>query len=158
MRCRREKTETVVLPGRPVRYDAVNGSMVSCCLPDSSPSGPEAEVQSSRVSVASWPFTAIWSTGRRLRISLAPMPRCISATLRRRITASGSPGRRRPKSDRMDEDSTILFEIGMPLGFTVRTSTRYWQKIILKHPDLADRLELIKKRSFIRKVALQPKR
>ena len=58
----------------------------------------------------------------------------------------------------MDEDSTILFEIGMPLGFTVRTSTRYWQKIILKHPDLADRLELIKKRSFIRKVALQPKR
>ena len=46
----------------------VNGSMVSCCLPDSSPSG------------------------RRLRISSAPMPRCISATRRRRISISDSTG------------------------------------------------------------------
>ena len=38
----------------------------------------------------------------------------------------------------------ILFEVATPLGFTVRTSTQYWQKIITKHPDLAERLELIK--------------
>ena len=33
-------------------------SMVSCCLPDSPPPGPEAEVQSSSVSVASLPLPA----------------------------------------------------------------------------------------------------
>ena len=37
-----------------------------------------------------------------------------------------------------------LFEILTPLGFTVRTSSAYWEKIILKHPDLADKLESVK--------------
>lgn len=44
----------------------------------------------------------------------------------------------------MNEDSTVLFEVATPLGFTVRTSPQYWQKIIMKHPDLGERLELIK--------------
>jgi len=30
------------------------------------------------------------------------------------------------------------FEILTPLGFCVRTSAEYWQKLIIKHPDLAD--------------------
>ena len=44
----------------------------------------------------------------------------------------------------MNDDPTILFEVATPLGFIVRTSTEYWQKILTKHPDLVDRLELIK--------------
>ena len=44
----------------------------------------------------------------------------------------------------MNDDPTILFEVATPLGFSVRTSTEYWQKILTKHPDLVDRLELIK--------------
>ena len=28
-------------------------------------------------------------------------------------------------------------EILTPLGFTVRTSESYWQKLIIKHPDIA---------------------
>jgi hypothetical protein len=30
------------------------------------------------------------------------------------------------------------FEILIPLNFTVRTSEEYWQKLIIKHPDIAD--------------------
>jgi hypothetical protein len=30
------------------------------------------------------------------------------------------------------------FEILTPLGFRVRTSEDYWQKLIIKHPDIAD--------------------
>ncbi|ATS18945.1 hypothetical protein BRW62_09550 [Parathermosynechococcus lividus PCC 6715] len=30
------------------------------------------------------------------------------------------------------------FEILTPLGFRVRTSEEYWQKLIIKHPDIAD--------------------
>ena len=30
------------------------------------------------------------------------------------------------------------FEIETPLGFTVRTSDTYWQRLIIKHPDIAD--------------------
>jgi hypothetical protein len=33
------------------------------------------------------------------------------------------------------------FEILTPLNFTVRTSVEYWEKLIVKHPDIAD-LEL----------------
>ena len=44
----------------------------------------------------------------------------------------------------MPEGSKTLFEILTPLGFTVRTSQSYWQQIVLKHPDLADRLESVK--------------
>jgi hypothetical protein len=44
----------------------------------------------------------------------------------------------------MPEESQQLFEILTPLGFKVRTSSAYWQKIILKHPDLLERLELVK--------------
>jgi plasmid stabilization system protein ParE len=38
----------------------------------------------------------------------------------------------------------ILFEVPTPLGFTVRTSPEYWQKVVTKHPDLAEGLELVK--------------
>ena len=44
----------------------------------------------------------------------------------------------------MPEEPKPLFEIRTPLGFKVRTSADYWQKIILKHPDLLERLELVK--------------
>ena len=30
------------------------------------------------------------------------------------------------------------FEILTPLNFHVRTSDEYWQKLIIKHPDIAD--------------------
>jgi hypothetical protein len=30
------------------------------------------------------------------------------------------------------------FEILTSLNFTVRTSEEYWQKLIVKHPDIAD--------------------
>jgi hypothetical protein len=30
------------------------------------------------------------------------------------------------------------FAIETPLGFTVRTSEAYWQRLIIKHPDIAD--------------------
>jgi len=30
------------------------------------------------------------------------------------------------------------FEIETPLGFTVRTSDAYWERLIIKHPDIAD--------------------
>lgn len=32
----------------------------------------------------------------------------------------------------------MKFEISTPLGFTVRTSENYWQRLIAKHPDIAD--------------------
>ncbi|MGD1903983.1 MAG: hypothetical protein ACFB9N_17280 [Geitlerinemataceae cyanobacterium] len=32
----------------------------------------------------------------------------------------------------------IKFQILTPLGFTVRTSEDYWEKLILKHPDITD--------------------
>ena len=44
----------------------------------------------------------------------------------------------------MPEEPKPLFEILTPLGFKVRTSPDYWQKIILKHPDLAGHLESVK--------------
>lgn len=37
-----------------------------------------------------------------------------------------------------------LFEIKTVLGFSVRTTKTYWDKICLKHPELIDKLELIK--------------
>lgn len=43
----------------------------------------------------------------------------------------------------MSHDPTNLFEVVTPLGFTVRTSPQYWQKVIAKRPDLVERLELI---------------
>jgi hypothetical protein len=33
---------------------------------------------------------------------------------------------------------TIRFAIATPLGFSVRTTESYWQKLILKHPDITD--------------------
>ncbi len=30
------------------------------------------------------------------------------------------------------------FEILTPLNFTVRTSEEYWEKLIIKHPDIGD--------------------
>ena len=32
----------------------------------------------------------------------------------------------------------MKFAILTPLGFTVRTSENYWQRMIIKHPDIAD--------------------
>ncbi len=44
----------------------------------------------------------------------------------------------------MTNPNTPLFEVMTPLNFTVRTSSEYWQKILMKHPDLANRLEDVK--------------
>lgn len=33
---------------------------------------------------------------------------------------------------------TIRFEIATPIGFSVRTTETYWQKLIAKYPDIAD--------------------
>ncbi len=32
---------------------------------------------------------------------------------------------------------TIRFTIATPLGFRVRTTEAYWQKLLVKHPDIA---------------------
>jgi len=37
----------------------------------------------------------------------------------------------------------MKFDIKTPLGFTVRTTDEYWQKLLVKHPDLADLEELV---------------
>ncbi|KKI97993.1 hypothetical protein [Prochlorothrix hollandica] len=37
----------------------------------------------------------------------------------------------------------MKFEVMTPLGFSVRTSEDYWQRIVLKHPDIADLQELV---------------
>jgi hypothetical protein len=37
----------------------------------------------------------------------------------------------------------MKFEIPTPLGFTVRTSDNYWQRLIAKHPDIADLEDLV---------------
>jgi hypothetical protein len=37
----------------------------------------------------------------------------------------------------------MKFEILTPLGFTVRTSESYWQRLITKHPDIEDLAELV---------------
>ena len=38
---------------------------------------------------------------------------------------------------------TIRFEIATPLGFSVRTTDAYWQKLIIKHPDIASLEDLV---------------
>ncbi|MBP0028062.1 hypothetical protein [Roseofilum sp. Guam] len=37
----------------------------------------------------------------------------------------------------------MKFEIPTPLGFTVRTSEEYWQRLIIKHPDIEELENLI---------------
>lgn len=37
----------------------------------------------------------------------------------------------------------MKFNIKAPLGFTVRTTDEYWQKLLVKHPDLVDLEELV---------------
>lgn len=37
----------------------------------------------------------------------------------------------------------MKFDVKTPLGFTVRTTDEYWQKLLVKHPDLADLEELV---------------
>jgi hypothetical protein len=37
-----------------------------------------------------------------------------------------------------------LFEVSTPLGFIVHTTADYWERLVIKHPDLADRLEEVK--------------
>ena len=39
-------------------------------------------------------------------------------------------------------DSDLLY-FSTPLGFTVRTTRGYWQQIVSKHPDIANRLNEI---------------
>lgn len=36
-----------------------------------------------------------------------------------------------------------MFEILTPLNFTVRTSEAYWQKLIVKHPDVTELCDLV---------------
>lgn len=43
----------------------------------------------------------------------------------------------------MSDDRPILFEVATPLGFMVRTSPDYWEKIVAKHPDLAGCPEMV---------------
>jgi len=48
----------------------------------------------------------------------------------------------------MDQEQTwnnqaVKFEVQTPLGFVVRTTEEYWQKLLVKHPDLADLEELV---------------
>lgn len=35
------------------------------------------------------------------------------------------------------------FDIPTQLGFSVRTSEDYWQRLVVKHPDMAERVELV---------------
>lgn len=44
----------------------------------------------------------------------------------------------------MNGHPEILFTVATPLGFTVRTSPQYWEKLVTKHPDLAGRVEEVK--------------
>ncbi len=37
----------------------------------------------------------------------------------------------------------MKFEILTPLGFSVRTSQEYWQRLIAKHPDIEELEELV---------------
>jgi hypothetical protein len=37
----------------------------------------------------------------------------------------------------------VKFEILTPIGFTVRTSESYWQRLIIKHPDIEILEELV---------------
>ncbi len=37
----------------------------------------------------------------------------------------------------------MKFEVLTPLGFTVRTSESYWQRLITKHPDIAQLESLV---------------
>lgn len=37
----------------------------------------------------------------------------------------------------------MKFEIATPLGFTVRTTETYWQRLMVKHPDLEELEELV---------------
>lgn len=41
-------------------------------------------------------------------------------------------------------DNRLLFEVETPLNFTVRCSVEYWQRLVLKHPAIAERLEDVK--------------
>ena len=43
------------------------------------------------------------------------------------------------------DDDDLLFELVTPLGFSVRTTVRYWNLIVtVKHPVMRDRLEDVK--------------
>jgi hypothetical protein len=37
----------------------------------------------------------------------------------------------------------MKFKISTPLGFTVRTSEEYWQRLLLKHPDIEELQSLV---------------
>jgi hypothetical protein len=37
----------------------------------------------------------------------------------------------------------MKFQILTPLGFTVRTTESYWQRLIVKHPDIEELEELV---------------
>jgi len=37
-----------------------------------------------------------------------------------------------------------LFEIVCPLGWKIRTTKSYWDKLVMKHPEISQRLEEVK--------------
>lgn len=43
-----------------------------------------------------------------------------------------------------------LFEVTTPLNFTIHTTSEYWQKLLLKHPELEGFLYVIKQLVFDR--------
>ncbi len=45
----------------------------------------------------------------------------------------------------MQPDTQPLFEVRTPLGFTIRTTPAYWSRVLVKHPDLRNRLEDVKR-------------
>lgn len=44
----------------------------------------------------------------------------------------------------MNTQSPILFAVSTPLGFVVRTTRAHWERLVAKHPDMADKLEEVK--------------
>ncbi len=51
-------------------------------------------------------------------------------------SATPEPNR---SSDVGDAAGDHAFVVPVPLGFTVRTSAAYWERLVAKHPDLAGR-------------------
>jgi len=45
----------------------------------------------------------------------------------------------------LEDNENILFNLQTPLGFNIRTTRGYWDKICIKHPDMKDRLEKVMK-------------
>lgn len=44
----------------------------------------------------------------------------------------------------MEDDNPLLFDVATPLGFNVRCTENYWERLTTKHPPIAERLEDVK--------------